>query len=265
MKKINLTDNTSIYCLKSSEALVLDEHIKGYLSYGIKIKNSDTVIDVGANIGVLGVRLSQYFKDITIHSFEPIPTIYNVLSQNAQLTLNKNFYTYMIGISNHNKELEFTYFPNSPALSTSKPEIWKQDQKNFISAVQGNITHAPKEFWWAKFIPKFTTPLIAKYLTHNSQKIKSHVITLSSFISKYNINQIDLLKIDCEGEELNVLLGIKQSDWPLIKSIIMEVNDVDSSIEKTKLLLSKNGFTKITIEKEKGFEETKLVNIYASR
>ena len=61
MKKINLTDGTPIYCLKSSEAVVLDEHIKGYLSYGIKTGNKDTIIDVGANIGVFGIRLSKDF------------------------------------------------------------------------------------------------------------------------------------------------------------------------------------------------------------
>ena len=34
MKKINLNDGLSIYCLKETEAIVLDEHVKGYLSFG---------------------------------------------------------------------------------------------------------------------------------------------------------------------------------------------------------------------------------------
>ena len=64
MKKIYLNDGTRIYCLKETEAIVLDEHIKGYLNLGVNIKNGDTIIDVGANIGVLGVRLSKKFNDI---------------------------------------------------------------------------------------------------------------------------------------------------------------------------------------------------------
>ena len=51
----------------------------------------------------------------------------------------------MMGLSNNNQELTFTYYPNSPALSTAKPEIWKTDKDNFISAVQGNISNMPKQ------------------------------------------------------------------------------------------------------------------------
>ncbi len=265
MKKINLNDGTSIYCLKENEAIVLDEHIKGYLSYDVNIKNGDTIIDVGANIGVFGVRLSDTYPNINIHAFEPIPEIYKVLEKNAQISNNKNFKTYMVGVSNENKELNFTYYPNSPALSTAQPEIWEKDQNNFISAVQGNISNAPKNFWWAKLIPKFLTPLIAKYLTSNSQEITSSVITLSKLIETERINIINLLKIDCEGEEINVLLGLKNEHWNIIQAIVMEVNDVENNIQKAKKLLTEKGFQHVRLEKEKGFEKTKLINIYAQK
>ncbi|MAQ70477.1 MAG: hypothetical protein CMD23_05220 [Flavobacteriales bacterium] len=265
MKKINLNDGTPIYCLKENEAIVLDEHIKGYLSYDVNIKNGDTIVDVGANIGVFGLRLSNTFLNVNIHAFEPIPEIYKVLEKNAQISRNKNFKTYMRGVSNENKELDFTYYPNSPALSTAQPEIWEKDQNNFISAVQGNISNAPKKFWWAKLIPKFLTPLIAKHLTSNSQKITSSVITLSHLIETEKINTINLLKIDCEGEEINVLLGIKTEHWNIIQAIVMEVNDIENNIQKAKKLLAQKGFQNIRLEKEKGFEKTKLINIYAHK
>ena len=85
MKKINLTDGTKIHCLKETEALVLDEHISGYLEIGLDISEKDTIIDVGANIGVFGVRLSQKFQNISIYSFEPIPEIYKSLKKNSEL------------------------------------------------------------------------------------------------------------------------------------------------------------------------------------
>ena len=265
MKKINLNDGTPIYCLKQNEAIVLDEHIKGYLSYDVNVKNGDTIIDVGANIGVFGLRLSKKFQNIKIHAFEPIPEIYKVLEKNAEISNNQNFKTYMMGVSNEKKELNFTYYPNSPALSTAQPEIWKKDQNNFISAVQGNISNAPKKFWWAKLIPTFLTPLIAKYLTSNSQQIKSPVITLSELIETEKIHVINLLKIDCEGEEINVLLGLKNEHWDMIQAIVMEVNDVENNIQKAKKLLAEKGFQDIKLEKEKGFEKTKLINIYAQK
>jgi len=265
MKKINLNDGTPIYCLKKNEAIVLDEHIKGYLDFGINLENGDTIVDVGANIGVLGVRLSKNYPQINIHSFEPIPEIYKVLEKNSYLTHNSNFKTYMMGLSNNNKDLTFTYYPNSPALSTAKPEIWTTDKDNFISAVQGNISNMPQQLWWAKLIPKFITPLIAKYLQANSKEVQSQVITLSQFIEKEGIEIINLLKIDCEGEEVNVLRGIKDSHWAMIHAIIMEVNDVNNNAQNTKEILLKNKFNKIRFEKEKGFENTKLINIYATK
>lgn len=265
MKKINLTDGTKIHCLKETEALVLDEHISGYLEIGIDISEKDTIIDVGANIGVFGVRLSQKFQNISIYSFEPIPEIYKSLKKNAELSLNPNFKTYMMGLSNKKQILDFTYYPNSPALSTSHPEVWQNDKNHFNSAVEGSILTMGSQFWWSKLIPKVFIPFIAKYLQANQQKISSQVITLSDFVEKEKIQKIKLLKIDCEGEEINVLYGIQKNHWEKIESIVMEINDINHNLKMAKSILSKNGFQKIKLVKEKGFEKTKLINLYATK
>tara|TARA_A100001015_G_C15004076_1_gene719881 strand:+ start:24 stop:833 length:810 start_codon:yes stop_codon:yes gene_type:complete len=265
MKKINLNDNTTVYCLKQNEATVLDEHISGYLKYGIELNEGDVIIDVGANIGILGIRLSKIYNDITIHAFEPIPEIYKVLKKNSEISLNPKFKTYMMGISNIEKLIKFTYFPNSPALSTSKPDTWKQNKKDFIAAVKGSVVNASKKIWWAKLIPNFIIPLIAKYLKSNSYTIKSPVIILSNFIKKHKIKKINLLKIDCEGEEINVLKGISSVNWKIINNVVMEVNDINNNLEIAKSILVENKLNITHIEKEKGFEETKLTNIYASK
>ena len=74
MKKILLSKDTPIHCLISSEAFMLDDHIEGYFNHGVKINEGD-IVDVGANIGVLGIRLSKKYKNIKIILFEPIPSI----------------------------------------------------------------------------------------------------------------------------------------------------------------------------------------------
>ena len=265
MKKINLTDGTKIHCLKETEALVLDEHINGYLEIGLEISAKDAINDVGANIGVFGMRLSQKFKNIPIYSFEPIPEIYKTLKKNAEDSQNPNFKTYMMGISNKAQLLEFTYYPNSPALSTSHPEVWQNDKNHFNYAIQGSISSMRSKFWWSKLIPNFFIPFIARYLQSNQQKISSQVITLSDFIKKEKIQKIQLLKIDCEGEEINVLSGVQKTHWRKIESIVMEINDINHNLKMAKNILSKNGFQKIKLIKEKGFEKTNLINLYATK
>ncbi|OUV54589.1 MAG: hypothetical protein CBC73_04235 [Flavobacteriales bacterium TMED113] len=265
MKKTFLSDKTPIYCIIPTEALILDEHIKGYLDHGIFVKENDTIIDVGANIGVLGIRLSKSFKSIYIHSFEPIPEIFNVLKKNSQISKNKNFKVYQKGIGHKSSKQKFTYFPNSPALSTAKPEMWKKNPKAFIKAVKGSIKNAPKKFWWAKLIPSFLIPFIAKRLLKNSRKIVCEISTISKIIKEQNINEINLLKIDCEGFEWNVLMGIQQSDWRKIHSIVMEIHDVENRLNNTVKLLKKHGFKNIKTEKEKALKETKLINLYATK
>ena len=265
MKKINLPDNTPIYCLKSTEAIVLDDHIKGYFNHGIKINKGDVIIDIGANIGVFGLRASQEFKEIEIHSFEPVPQIYNVLQKNKVLSNNPNFHAYQMGVGSKSDAINFTYFPNSPALSTTNPELWEKDKKAFENAVKGSIKNSPDSFWWSFLIPNFTIPLIARYLQKGKTVIECEVCTLAHFIAEKNITKIDLLKLDCEGHEWEVIKGISESNWPIIKSIVMEVHDIDNRSEKVKTILKDKGFSKITLEKEKALETTDLVNIYALR
>ena len=136
MKKTTLIDGTKIYCISPTEGQMLYEHITGYLEHGsINVKEGDTVVDVGANIGIFGIKLSNMFNDIKILSFEPIPGTFNVLKKNATLTQNEQFQVFQWGISDKNEIANFTYYPNSPAMSTANPDIWNSD-KDLLDALE---------------------------------------------------------------------------------------------------------------------------------
>ncbi|MBL4704233.1 MAG: FkbM family methyltransferase [Flavobacteriales bacterium] len=265
MKKTKLSDGTPIYCLKGAEAIVLDDHIKGYLTHGIELHDGDVVVDVGANIGVFGLRASQWFNNIEIHSFEPVPQIYEVLTQNTVLSANEGFHAYQMGLGAKEDHMTITYFPNAPALSTTSPEMWEEDPDAFKKAVKGSVRNAPDSMWYAKLVPNFMIPMIARKLMKGRQEMTCKIGTLSGMMKEQNISKINLLKLDCEGHEWEVLQGILEEDWPKIESLVMEVHDVNGRAAKTEALLREKGFNKITAEKEKALEETSLINLYALR
>ncbi len=262
MNKKTFIDGKEIYCISSNEAKMLYEHINGYLNTEVVINENDVIIDIGANIGIFGIKLSKLFDNkITILSFEPIKNIYSVLKKNSLITQNKNFKVFECGISNKNEQSNFTYYPNSPALSTANPEAWNNNE-DLITAVEGNLKHSPTSLWWTKLIPRFFYPLIVKILKKNPIDIKCNVKTLSHIIKKHNLSKIDLLKIDCEGNELKVLQGIEKMHWSIIKQLIIEVHDIGGRLVDIKNILENQNYN-VKIVKEESMKNTNLFNVIA--
>jgi FkbM family methyltransferase len=70
------------------------------------------------------------------------------------------------------------------------------------------------------------------------------VRTLAEVMQEEGITFVDLLKVDAEGDELNVLLGIScggWDGWPLIEEVLVEVHDVDGRLQKVLDLLQHSG------------------------
>ena len=64
MKKTKLINGKKIFCIKPREAQMLHEHINGYFDDFINFKDTDTIIEVGANIGIFGIELSDRYSNI---------------------------------------------------------------------------------------------------------------------------------------------------------------------------------------------------------
>jgi FkbM family methyltransferase len=169
------------------------------------------------------------------------------------------------GISDFNTTASFTYFPNTPALSTSHPEHWDENPKAFRDAVKGTMKNPPLGMKWMRLIPPIFAGIIASQLIKGSKLVNCELKTLSTVIDAEEITKIDLLKIDCEGAEWAVLQGIESNHWPLIKSIVIEVHDTNNRLQKVRDLLSEKGFSLLYDEREKGLEETQMFNLFALR
>jgi len=262
MTTTQLSDGTRVFCLRPNEAKVLDSHIEGYMNHGIQVRPGDTVFDVGANIGLFGVRMAQRCSgDIRLFAFEPIPAIRACTIKNLELW--ERVTVLPFGVSSEHGEATFTYYPNAPSLSTSKNEDWDHQDGAFEEAVAGNTRNAP--MWYARWVPGFLAGPIANYLRKDTVEVHCELVTLSEVIDEHNVDKIDLLKIDCEGAEEDSLLGLRPDHWSLIDQAVVEVHDIDGRLERIVAMLTENGLTELVIEKEDALQNTLLSNVYAHR
>lgn len=280
MKSAQLTDGTPITCLISTEANVLDHHVAGYFAHGISLSRGAVVFDVGANIGVFGLRTLQRVAEAKVFAFEPVPAIYACLESNAkrvnaehiraetsEKTHRGPFHIYRAGISDRAGELSFTYYPNSPALSTSRPEQW--DERELRDAVDGSISHPPPHLKATRLIPKPIRRLIAwwfaKRMRRGAQEVTAPLMTVSEVIESEGLERVDLLKVDCEGGELECLMGVQESHWPMIRQAVVEVHDQEGALETLRTRLSEMGLTEQVVEQEEALQSTSLFNVFARR
>ena len=263
MRPATLSDGLKVWCLRKSEAAVLDHHVLGYLDHGIDVREGDTILDVGANIGIFGVRAVQRHPGVRVFALEPVPDIFAVLQKNAADHGDGRLVPLNCGAAAAAGRTRFTYFPRSPALSTSDPGAWDEDPGEFEEAVAGATRTAP--MWYARLVPRFLSGLVASHLRGGSKEVEAELRTLSDIIDEHQIDRVDLLKVDCEGAELPALQGLRDEHWPRVGKVVVEVHDRDGRLDTVRSILERHGLSQITVEKEDGFEGTRLVNVFATR
>jgi len=261
VKTIRLGDGTEVFCLAGPETRALDTHIEGYFRH-VAVAGDDIVFDVGANIGLFGVRLAQRTNGrARVFAFEPVTPIRDVLEANVQRHGCGQQRVMPCGLSRACGEIDIIYYPHSPALSTTQPATWDCAGDHLTDTVLGG---ARERSWWGRYLPRFVARHIARYLVSEGQHLACKLRTVSDVCTELSVSHIDLLKIDVEGAELDVLEGVEASSWAKVRQVVAEVHDLDGRVRSVCELLTQRGFETI-VEAEPGFESTVLRNVYATR
>ena len=92
--------------------------IEEYSKYDFKIEKTDTVIDVGAHIGLFSLHTSQICKNGKIYAFEPMIENYDILKSNIQLNNFSNIKAENCAISNSSSKI--TIYQNNDESGHSK-------------------------------------------------------------------------------------------------------------------------------------------------
>ena len=80
------------------------------------LKENDTVLDIGANIGIMSVHLSEKVKSGHVHAFEPIPQNFEVLERIVTKFNLSNITLHNYALGDEEKQIEMVL----PVVSSVK-------------------------------------------------------------------------------------------------------------------------------------------------
>jgi len=230
-----------------------------YLRHGIRLQDGDTVVDVGANIGLFSLFVMSRCRNARIYAFEPAPVVYELLKANCE-AYGSHVRAVNAGVSDKPKTATFTFYEKSSVFSGFHAD--ETEDREAIQTVVRNALNSEASLA-SEAVDGYVNELTADRLRRTTHECR--LTSLSEMIREHQIDKIDLLKIDAEKSELDILKGIDDRDWPKIAQLVIEIHDpTRKAVERTKDLLAKKGF-RCAVEHERLLEHSGLFNLYATR
>eukprot|EP00946_MAST-07B_sp_MAST-7B-sp1_P001737 g1737.t1 len=218
-----------------------------YVQHGVNLKPGDVVFDVGANIGMFSIfAANECAGDITVHAFEPIPDIYGLMAKNLRRHISDGggrAVAHNVGLSDSPGAATFNFHTNFSLHSTGHTDFEERRKarlENDVPAMlEGLRSSGEMPRWLTSYVPKWVLHKLGRFavqLLSRFERVEVKLVTLTSVVRDFNVNHIDLLKIDVEGFEEKVLSGISSSDWEKIRQVALEVEDFATTRRVTRLL-----------------------------
>ncbi|MDI5965472.1 FkbM family methyltransferase [Streptomyces sp. SL13] len=219
-KLLDLGGGLHVYAQSIMETRFMHDEIFNEGCYDVDLPDRPFIVDVGGNIGMFVLYIKSKYPDAEIISFEPMPQSAAVFRQNVALHRLEGITLNEVALGSETEgNVMFAFYPMLPGNSTRYPET------KVLPMVQ-----------MAEAVPQKTVDQMYKV-----QEVNATVERLASFLPEDR--DVDLLKVDVEGAEADVLLGIAADQWPRIHQAVLEVADLDGQLEKVNGILHDAGFT----------------------
>jgi FkbM family methyltransferase len=201
-----------------------------YRRAGFELRADDTVIDVGANIGMFALWTEPQIPGGRLICIEPNPSALECLRINISQNELRNVIIVPAAAGNENGTMELICHPGWEALahSASVDAPW---------------------FYTKSRMGRLVRWLLRGSLRHAGQAVaaKSTVVQqmpLSRIMDEYGVTRVNLLKIDCEGSEYEVLRSLDTAHWAKIDRVVIEYHDFGDDRNHRELIeiLHSNGF-----------------------
>lgn len=243
-----------------------------YFGPDFQLRPGATVFDVGANIGMFSLEILRRCQgDAHVFAFEPGPQTFAYLRRNVEeLFPRADVRLYEAAVGDQEGATTLYYSPRTTAMASLYPNPLT-DTDSLIDAFFRDPPPdyrgpAPKRLGGLSRTPlKKLLKLGARRVDPKLVQATCPLTTLSAVIKEHEVREIDFLKIDVEGAELDVLRGVAADDWPKIKQLAAEVHDIDNRVETIRGLLTRSGFDEVRAEQEWPFEGTNVYTVQAIR
>jgi FkbM family methyltransferase len=196
-----------------------------------------TVVDVGANVGIFTL-LAAGRSERRVIAVEPIPRLAALVERTASLHgLADRISVLQCGLGPTAEDATFTFAPFFGALSSRHRAERADISRRVVLAVRMLLPRLAERHGVDL---EAARQRISAELAETSVTVP--IRRLSAVLRDEAIDEVNLLKIDVEGSELEVLLGVDDADWPRIARVAMEVNDVEGRLSHISELFAAHGF-----------------------
>ncbi|MBX7266306.1 amino acid adenylation domain-containing protein [Micromonospora sp. Llam7] len=191
---------------------------------GLDLPPGACVFDVGAHVGMFSLALHRVYPDAVTYAFEPVPALHRMLELNTSV-YGVSARTFAHGLGETDGEVDFTYYPHLSVISGRYADT--AADARIVAAYEGVSADGPdrRELRDERLRP---------------EKLTVALRALSRVIDETAVSRIDLLKVDVGRGELDVLRGIRDEHWPVIRQVLVETDD--GRVDELTALLTRHGF-----------------------
>jgi len=262
-----LPDGRAIACVNAYEVgfgwheIVSDD----LTARGLDLPRDGTFVDVGANIGLFCLRLRDLCPDARILAFEPMPAAFGALAWNAE-RMGGRVEAARMAMGAAPGQLAFDHYPALSALSTGDSQTGHHLAEGLKALLFGNGASADIRAIVDKTRAHERLDDEAfKERLFRSETVIAEVDTLDNAMRSRGVADIDLLKIDTEGQERAVLDGIGAAQWPRIRQLLVEVHRGPEELREIREDLEARGYATVVEDHPMAQGGAPVFHIYARR
>lgn len=262
-------DAIDLHSINSWEVSFLREEVGGYFANGVGLAPGATVLDVGANVGVFSAAVYERLDgDVRIYAFEPLPPLHETLARNGREFFGGRLTALPFGLAAAEAELDFSYFPAATIFSSSLRDEGNVEAER--RRVTASIVEMIRRGGLGAGLRRVPAPVLRGIVGRKlrvMRELETHCVRvrpLSPVLDEHGIDRVDLLKVDVEGAELDVLRGIEDRHWPMIRQAVVEVEGWQHNRDSVREVFTARGFT-VTAEQDPVQEAADIGMVFAVR